>query len=575
MLRELRIDGLGVIDSAAVDLEPGLTVLTGETGAGKTMVVTGLALLFGGRADPGRIRSGAARLSVEGRLELPTDHPAWRIAGEAGARADEDGTLILARTVNSAGRSRAYVGGRSVPVAVLAEVAETVWALHGQRDQLRLHSAAAQRDALDEFAGPKHQKALSAYRSEYATWRRLDDELADKGARTRELAQAAEILRHGLAEITAADPQPGEDTELRALANRLGDSEALQLAARQAHESLSGDPLADSAVEADDVLSRLAQAQAVLERASDEALQGLGKRAQEIGYGVAELAAELAAYAEDTSADPARLGSVQARLAVLQALTRRYADPDAGVDGVLGWAAQAQAQLVDLDVSDDALDRLREQRDHSRTEVGAMAAGLSAARRKAAKKFGAAVVTELADLAMPDARIDVTVRDAGSAPGPHGADEVAILLSAHLGAEPAPLNRTASGGELSRVMLAIEVVLAGSDPVALMVFDEVDAGVGGQAAVQIGRRLAALAAHHQVLVVTHLPQVAAYGQSHLVIDKSRDTADGAITASGITAVRDDGRVAELARMLAGMPDSESGLAHAAELLQTAGHPGRS
>ena len=569
MLRELRIEQLGVIDEARLELAGGLTVLTGETGAGKTMVVTGLALLFGGRGDPGRIRSGATRLSVEGRLDLPADHPAWDIARRAGAEPDEDGTLIVSRTVNTEGRSRAHLGGRSVPIAVLSELAETVWALHGQSDQLRLRRPQEQRAALDRFAGADHASLLAAYRAEYARWRELDDRLAVKSARTQELTRTAEVLRHGLAEIAAVDPQPREDQELSAVAVRLGDAEALGAAAQQAYDALSADPMAHGGGVQADALSALARAALALERAGDQTLRELGGRVAAVSYTVTDIAAELADYILDAVADPGRLAEVQERISALQAVIRRFAAPGAGSDGVLEWAREAQRQLLDLDVSDDALAALREQRDAARCELGRLGEQISAARRLAGRRFSTLVQHELGALAMPVARIEIDIKTVAEAPGPDGIDEVRLLLAAHAGTEVAALHRAASGGELARVMLAIEVVLAGTDPVPLMVFDEVDAGVGGQAAVQIGRRLAALAAHHQVLVVTHLPQVAAHGSAHLVVDK---TGDATITATGIRQVSGDLRVQELSRMLAGLPDSETGLAHAAELLASAADP---
>ncbi len=570
MLRELTIRHLGVIDEARLELSSGLTVLTGETGAGKTMVVTGLALLFGGRGDPSRIRSGAARLSVEARLELSTDHPAWEIARRAGAQPDEDGTLIVSRTVNTEGRSRAHLGGASVPIAVLTELADAAWTLHGQSDQLRLRRAAEQRAALDRFAGVDHAGLLHDYRGAYKLWRELDDRLVVKSARTHELLRTAEVLRHGLAEIVAVDPQPGEEQELSAVAVRLGDAEALSRAASEAHAALSGDPMADGGGMQTDALSALARAAVPLERASDETLRMLGTQVAAVSYTVTDIATELAGYIQDAVADPARLAEVQQRISVLQAVVRRFAEPGTGSDGVLEWARAAEEQLLDLDVSDDALAALREQRDAARRTVADLGEEISSARRVAARRFSSEVQAELASLAMPAATIEFEISTDPQAPRPDGIDEVTLLLAAHAGTEPAALHRAASGGELSRVMLAIEVVLAGTDPVPLMVFDEVDAGVGGQAAVQIGRRLAALAAHHQVLVVTHLPQVAAHGSSHLVVDKS---SEAAVTATGIREVTGDHRVQELSRMLAGLPDSDTGLAHAAELLASAADPG--
>ncbi len=580
MLSEIRIRGLGVIEDVTLELGPGLTVVTGETGAGKTMVVTGLHLLFGGRADPARVRSGSGRAVVDGRLRLPVGSPVLERARDAGAEVDEDGELLVSRAIAVEGRSRAFLGGSAVPAGLLGELADGVLAVHGQSDQLRLLRPGEQRAALDRYG--EVADLLDRHRAAYGRWQQLATDLADRTARVRELTREADVLRHGLAEIAAVEPQPGEDGTLAAEAEKLAHSDALRLAARTAHDALAGDP-ADPAAGDADAAALLGAARRALahESAADPELAALEKRLDEVAYLVADVAAELASYAERTDADPARLAAVEDRRAALKALTRKYGE---GLDEVLAWAADADARLSTLDVSEDALAALAAERDAAAAEVAGLAGELSAARAAAAERFGAAVTAELVGLAMPRAAVTVEVRrkpagSDGAAPavelagervavGPDGVDEVEVLLRPHPGAPPLPIQRGASGGELSRVMLAVEVVFAGADPVPTMVFDEVDAGVGGRAAVEVGRRLARLARDHQVLVVTHLPQVAAYADAHVVVDKA--DSDGAlVTKSDVRLLDEPGRVRELARMLAGLEGSELGRAHAEELLATA------
>jgi DNA repair protein RecN (Recombination protein N) len=567
-LTELRIRGLGAIDDVTLELGDGLTVVTGETGAGKTMVVTGLTLLFGGRADPGRVRANG-RAGVEGRLALPADSPVWERAADAGADPDDDGTLILARTVSAEGRSRAHLGGRSVPVGVVAELAEGLLAVHGQSDQLRLSRPAEQRRALDRYAGTAHLELLDRYREAYGRWRQLAGDLERRRTQARELAQAADVLRHGLAEIEAVGPQPGEDDELDAQARRLSDADALRAAADEARTALVGDVTGDLGDDLpQDASAALAIAERALAASDDPTLVMLAQDLNDAVAVVSDVAGQLASYVADLDADPARLAEVMDRRAAITALVRKYADVGEGLTGVLGWAEDARRRLDELDVSDEALEALETARDAARAEVDDLGAQLSAGRRAAADGFAAEVGRELAGLAMKSARVSFSIDSDPDAPGPEGVDEVALLMAAHPGAPPRPVHKGASGGELSRVMLAIEVVFAGADPVPVMVFDEVDAGVGGQAAGEIGRRLARLARRHQVVVVTHLAQVAAFADTHLVVDKSPDTGAG-VTATDIRAVDGEDRVRELARMLSGLADSDTGQAHARELLAVA------
>jgi len=568
-LTELRIRGLGSIDDVTLELDGGLTVVTGETGAGKTMVVTGLTLLFGGRADPGRVRA-SGKAGVEGRLLLPPESPVWERAADAGADPDDDGSLILARTVSAEGRSRAFLGGRSVPVGVVAELSEGLLAVHGQTDQLRLSRPVEQRRALDRYAGPAHLALLDRYREAHHRWRELAADLERRQSQARELAQAADVLRHGLEEISAAAPEPGEDEALDTQAKRLADADALRAAADEARMALVGDLTGDfgGGEVPQDATAALATAERALAGSDDPTLVLLAQDLADAVAVVSDVAGQLAGYVADLDADPGRLAEVLDRRAAITALVRKYAAPGEGLAGVLAWAEDAAGRLAELDVSDEALDALRNARDAARAEVDDLGAQVSAGRRAAAEGFAAEVGAELAGLAMKSATVSFSIDSHPEDPGAEGIDEVALLLAPHPGAPPRPVHKGASGGELSRVMLAIEVVFAGADPVPVMVFDEVDAGVGGQAAGEIGRRLAQLAHDHQVVVVTHLAQVAAFADTHVVVDKSPDTGAG-VTATDIRAVEGEDRVRELARMLSGLSDSDTGQAHARELLAVA------
>jgi DNA repair protein RecN (Recombination protein N) len=579
MLEEVRITKLGVIDDAVLEFSGGFNVVTGETGAGKTMVVTGLGLLFGGRADPSRVRPGADRAAVEGRLRVDPDGPVARQVNDAGGDLDDQGsTLLLGRSVSAEGRSRATAGGRSVPVSLLTYLSEDLVAVHGQSDQQQLLRPGRQRQALDRFSGPGFADLMTSYQRVYRRHQQVQADLAELTTQARERAREAEDLRRGLEEVERAEPIEGEDLELLAEDERLANADALHSAATTAHEALLGDP-SSATFDAADAVTLLGVARQALEAAAhhDARLAALGTRVSEAAYLVSDVAAELASYAQSIEADPARLAAVQDRRADLARLIRAYgADasdasedepqlPGGDLAAVLRWAKAAAGRLGELDNDEDKISALAAEEAEQAAAMAELAGQLTAARTQTAGRFAAEVTAELAALAMPHARLTVAVTPAQEC-GPYGADEVEIRLAAHPGSPALPLSKGASGGELSRVMLAIEVVFAGADPVPTFVFDEVDAGVGGKAAVEIGRRLARLARLAQVIVVTHLPQVAAFADTHLVVEKS-DT--GAVVSSGITRLDDDGRVRELSRMLAGLEDSEFGRAHAGELLAAA------
>ncbi|GAA3822876.1 DNA repair protein RecN [Cellulomonas soli] len=570
MIEEIRIENLGVIGRAHVPLGPGLTVLTGETGAGKTMVLTALSLLLGVKADPGTVRLGAPSAVVEGRVTGVAGTAVAARAEEAGAALDDDGSLVLLRTVTASGpdaqgRSRAFVGGRSVPQTVLGELAAELVTVHGQTDQARLRSPSRQREALDTFAGAEHRAVLDLYRSTWAERIRVQAELEDRTARAQELAREAELLRLGLAEVERIDPQPLEDVELAEEVERLAHAEDLRAAASGAHLALSGDV---DAVEAEGAATTAVEhARRLLEQVGehDPALASLAGRVAEAGYLLADVATELSGYLEDLQADPVRLDTAQRRRAELATLTRSYG---ADVAQVLAWADEAGRRLLDLDGGDERTGALQLRVAELTEQLTALGGQVHERRTRAAQRLAEIVSAELAGLAMAGASLQIDV-DGLEEPGPHGLDRVEMLLVAHAGAPARPLGKGASGGELSRVMLALEVALAsepGSATPGTFVFDEVDAGVGGRAAIEVGRRLAALARGTQVLVVTHLAQVAAFADQHLVVTKSTSDGVDVVTESDVRTVRGPDRVRELARMLSGQEDSEAAHAHAAELL---------
>ncbi|MCW2166381.1 DNA replication and repair protein RecN [Microbacterium hydrothermale] len=560
MIEEMRLKDLGVIADATLPIGRGFTAITGETGAGKTMVVTGLGLLLGQRADSGAVRSGAAQAAVEGVWLVPEDGPVAARVREAGGDVEPVGEgaaeLYLGRTVSSEGRGRATVGGRTAPAGVLADLADDLVVVHGQSDQLRLRSASAQRDALDRFGGEPVTTARATYRAAWDTWRALDAELSTLTGDRDERAREAEQLRAAIAEIEAAAPLPGEEDELARRAERLANAEELRVAAVTAHAALSNEDGAP------DVVSLLAEARRALERisGSDAALAAIGEQIADLGYRATDASVALSGYLADLDeSGPHELAAVDERRGVLAALARTHGSVDAAID----LLATGSARLVELDDDGDRLERLAARRDEAARELDAAADALTSARREAAERLGAAVTEELHALALPDATLTVDV--APASPAAHGRDDVAILLAPHPGADPRPVSRGASGGELSRVMLAIEVVIAGVDPVPTFVFDEVDAGIGGAAAIEVGRRLARLAESSQVIAVTHLAQVAAFAGNHLTVVKGND---GAVTASSVRRLDGAEREAEMARLLSGLSDSDAALTHARELLET-------
>lgn len=575
MLTRLRLRRLGVIDDAVLDLAPGLNVLTGETGAGKTMVVSGLGLLLGSRADASLVRTGAKDAVVEGVLDLPEGHAALVRAAEAGGE-DEDGELVLVRTVAAQGRSRVHVGGRQAPVGVLGELGEMLVVVHGQADQWRLRSPEEHRVMLDD-SDPAIAPLKTAYRDAYRAYTAARDELSRLAKLEARRTSEADALRAGLADLERLDPQPAEDEKLAAESMRLSHVDGLRTSAGTALTALVGDDSYGDGVAS--VTDLVGQARAALSGAGahDDALASYDGRLSEIATLVSDCAGDLGSYLAGLDVDPERLEQVEARRAELSRITRAYGD---SVDEALAWGQRAAARLDELETAHERAAGLEEEVARLLAALRAAADDLTAARTAAAGTLAKAVSAELAHLAMGKALIEVVVepRSAGPVPGDGdhpplgttGADDVDIRMASGPGLPLRTVAKAASGGELSRVMLALEVVIAGAggSAVPTFVFDEVDAGIGGRAALAVGARLAALAQHAQVVVVTHLAQVAAHADRHLVVRKADD---GHVTESDVVVVEGEERVREVARMMAGVDDTEAALDHARELLSSAGH----
>lgn len=571
MIETISIENLGVIAQAELPLGPGLTALTGETGAGKTMVLTSLKLLLGSKADPAIVRAGTKRCVVEGAFALEQDDKCIQIAQEAGCEIEDD-LLLASRVVPATGRSRAHLGGRAVPASVLGQVGSRLVSIHGQADQLRLRTAAAQRRALDAVGGSEHEQLCRQYSSCYRAWNQARQDL--ETWREQALAREGEIagLRHALEQLEALDPKPGEDQALAEEASRLENLDLLRSGAAQAANAISGDELNDDVA---NVIALVSVARRSLENAADHdsRLASLMPRLNEVAALTSDLAMELTDYLADLDADPDRLAWVHERREQLRrgcleigGLGQVFAN----VDELLAFGHHCAARLAQLDGPLDREAELAAEVERTGKELKTVAKRLSQARTKLAKLLSQQVSAELEGLMMRGAKLQVRL-DPLEQPGPTGMEEVELLLRAHPGAAALPLEKGASGGELSRIMLALEVVLAQHTATKrhTFVFDEIDAGVGGRAAVEIGRRLAALARHHQVIVVTHLAQVAAWAQTQLVVVKQVGQASNEATTTAVETVSGPERVRELARMLSGQSDSQTALRHAEELLEQA------
>jgi DNA repair protein RecN (Recombination protein N) len=543
-LVELRVRNLGVIDDVTVSLSPGMTALTGETGAGKTLLVDALGLLLGGRADPSVVRAGSDEALVEGRFLGPGSEAPGDLAAD-GIGAGE-GEVVLARAVARHGRSRAWIDGRMASIGALAEAATGLVELHGQHQHRSLVHGDAQRHALDAFAGIRLGPLIAARRD----LRSLLEESDVLGGDARQRAREVDLLHYQIDEIEAAAIEDGdEDGRLELEEDRLAAASSHRMAAAEALAALSG---------SDDTsaIARLAEAAGALSgRAS---LASADARIRSSMADLSDLATDLRSVVETWEDDPARLEEIRARRQMLHQLERKYG---ADLDEVLSFAARARDRLEVIAVDERRAVALDDEIGAARRVLEAAEDEVAQARRDAAPRLADHIRSTLSGLAMPSVRFSITVD--GDGPG----DQVAFLLGANPGEPLQPLAKAASGGELARTMLAIRLAI--TDSPGVMVFDEVDAGVGGTAATAVGTALARLGRHGQVLVVTHLAQVAAQADQQVEVRKSEESGR---TRSEVATLDDDGRVIELSRMLSGRPDSASARRHARELLDATTTP---
>ena len=559
MIEDIFIRDLGVISEAKLNFHPGLTVLTGETGAGKTMVLTALGLLLGARADSGMIRAGSPQAILEGNWKLNSNNPAIQKAEEAGALV-EDGELLLVRTVGNDSRSKAVIGGRSAPVGLLNELAEHLVVVHGQSDQIRLKSPVAQRVALDRFAGSKHQELLAVYLESFNSWRsakaQLDEVLKSDSTRAAQIEELTESLEL-LAKLAI---KPNEDVELADLAKRLTHTEDLRTSVGLAHEALLSDSF-----DGVDAVGLVGKARKAIENAAshDSSLEPTAAKLSEVIENLNDVAVELASYLSSLESESSMsLDEIQSRRSEITSALRRFGPT---IEDLLEYEKTSSQRLLDLDSSTERVEELTTRVADLESRARKFAKGISESRKIAAKQLGERVTSELVALAMSGSKLHVEI-EATETLSATGLDNVSFLLESYAGAEPRPIGKGASGGELSRIMLALEVILAESDSAPTFIFDEVDAGVGGAAAIEVGRRLAKLAKNAQVIVVTHLAQVAAFADQHLAIIK---TSDALFTASNVLVLDQSAKAEELARMLSGLSDSETAQSAALELLELA------
>lgn len=545
MIESISITNLGVIESTELAFGKGLTVLTGETGAGKTMVLTSLHLLLGRRADPGIVRKGCAQAHVDGIFLIP-DALAANVE-QTGAQLDDD-ELIVSRSVPAQGRSRARMGGRPVPAGILAEVTESLVTIHGQADQLQLKGTQAQRETLDAFGGPMHAQLVNEYTSAWAdavqAKKALDESLLSQEEREYEIA----TLRRATEAISTLDVQPGEEDELRAETERLTNIEDLRTLVSRAHSMLQTE--GEGAVE----LTRLALEEIRHATRFDRELDNYEVRLNSLRLELEAMAEDLGAYARTLEADPARLAALHERRAALRDVMRGRA---ADTSELLEWYESACERLKYLTQSSARPEERQRALEAAQQRVLRIGAQLSEARRALAEQLSSAVTNELHGLAMPNAQFLIEMSE--HKPAPYGLEDIVFLLQPHPDMNPAPLGQGASGGELSRVMLALEVTMGARSGSPTYIFDEVDAGIGGRTATEVGRRLAQLALHKQVIVVTHLAQVAAWASKHLVVTK-----EGATTT--VRAVHGEERIDEIARMMGADESSDVARRHAKELI---------
>jgi DNA repair protein RecN (Recombination protein N) len=571
-LEEISIRNLGIIEESHLVLSPGLNVLTGETGAGKTMILTALHLVLGGKADSALVRRSTERLTASATFTLASKiNPDFLNRVETSGCAVEDNQLIFTRSVNSDGKSKAAANGTTVPASVLADLSSDLIEIHGQSANIQLAKSARQRELLDRFGGAAIEEALSKYSSTYSSYLELRERIKTmksvSSIRDAEIAELEEFLS-GWSKLKAVRNEYSATVDE---ISRLSSVEDLRLAASQAS--------AAAADEDSGALTALGIAKRALESAKgrDSRLDSIADQFAEAFYILDESSRELSSYQTSLEADPDRLNQLQERRATLNLFIKKWggsADPDEELVNLATRAKSGRESISDLKGGDERITELENELAVIKKELVSSATRLTKARTMAAQKLSAEVSAELKHLSMPHTEliIDITSADYQGALKEsdftaQGCDELSISIKAHSTAAKVAIGKGASGGEMSRIMLALEVVIAKSHPVGTYIFDEVDAGVGGKAAIEVGRRLSLLSKNAQVIVVTHLPQVAAWADTHFRVEKR---SDGLIVESGVEKLSENERVEEIARMLAGLEESTSALEHAAELLAMRG-----
>ena len=566
-LEEISIRNLGIIDQSTIELGSGLNVLTGETGAGKTMILTALALVLGGKSDSSLVRTGTERLVASAQFNLPAVAPDLQEIVDSSGSDISDGSLILTRTVNSDGKSKAVAGGTTVPAATLASFADQLVEIHGQAANHQIVKPARQRELLDRYAGAKFSKELSSYQEVFSSYNelkaRIKSAVDSASKKDREILELEEFLL-GWQKLKAVRGEYAETTNQIA---RLSSVEDLRSASAGATESLYD--------ETSGALTALGAARRFLDLAKgkDSKLDDIAGSIAEGFFLIDDAARELTSYLTALEADPGKLDVLQSRKAAINSFLKKYGtsiDPDEDLILLAARAKGAKEAIADLNGGEDRIKELQSELAGIKGELVKSAKRLTDIRNEAALELSKEVTAEISALAMPHTVFSISITSANYTGALKesdftnlGCDEIAMQIQGHAGAPLIALGKGASGGEMSRIMLALEVVLAQTHPVGTYIFDEVDAGVGGKAAIEVGRRLAALAKHTQVIVVTHLPQVAAWADTHFVVKKS---SDGSVSQSDVTKLEDKARVAEIARMLAGLEGSASAQEHAAELL---------
>ena len=567
-LEEISIRNLGAIEQSHLELGRGLNVLTGETGAGKTMILTALNLVLGGKSDSSLVRHGADRLMATAHFSLPKSEQSS--FEEIGAEV-EDGSVIISRTVGADGKSKALCGGNAVPAGTLAELTSSLIEIHGQSANSQIVKTARQRELLDRFGGADIAKSLNGYQEIFHIYGALKERLsALKASASKRDGEIAE-LQEFVAAWNKLKASRGECAATADEINRLSSVEDLRIASSGALANLDG--------EESGALTSLHSARRFLEAAKgkDSKLEEIADRIAESLFILDDASTDLASYATSLEADPDRLNVLQERKAELNSFLKRWAgagEPDEELILLAAKAKSAKEAIADLQGGDERTAEIETELLASKKNLLDSAKKLSTARNKAAATLSNEVTNEIKALAMPHTQFfaEVVTPDYAGALKESdftvlGCDEISMQIQGQADGPKIALGKGASGGEMSRIMLALEVVIAKSHPVGTYIFDEVDAGVGGKAAIEVGKRLHALSQSAQVIVVTHLPQVAAWADTHFLVSKS---SDGTIVASGVTLLSDSARIEEIARMLAGLEDSSSAREHAAELLALRG-----